>query len=192
MTSQTKKRITRRLHGERGWTLIELLIGISMTLAIIFAALPIIDGAAKTSGRTEDAATSIGDARAFSEEVLRDIRSAESASGSATTLNLSTWVRHSSCGATTLLAPTAAAIKCSVTYFCAGSAGSASCTRKEGTASAVTAITGLASPNIFSFSHGHELGWGYVALSVKLPTKDPATGGAITLTDGSAVRNSGT
>jgi type II secretory pathway pseudopilin PulG len=192
MTSPSKKRITHRLHGERGWTLIELLIGISMTLALIFAALPIIDGAAKTSGRTQDAATSIGTARAFSEEVLRDIRSAESASGSATTLNLSTWVRHSSCGATTLLAPTAAAIKCNVTYTCSGGAGSATCTRTEGSASAVTAIKGLASPSLFSYSQGTDQGWGYVGLSVKLPTKDPATGGAITLTDGSAVRNSGT
>src|SRR2546421_3854553 len=96
---KTQAPTPRHITRECGFTLIELLIGITITLAVILVALPIIDGAANTEGRVQQAALSVGDARAFSEKVLRDLRSADSFTPtSSSTITMHTYVRDNPCG----------------------------------------------------------------------------------------------
>ena len=96
-----KNRIDRRglLTEEGGWTLIELLVGMAIMLAIVFAALPIVEGATNTEGRIQTSATSIGEARTFSDQVLQDLRAASQVKfDSGSREIVTTWVRHSTCG----------------------------------------------------------------------------------------------
>ncbi len=146
------------MRSERGFTLIELLIGATMTVAIVLAALPIIDGAANTQGRVQAAGLGIGSARAFSELVLADVRSAYetvppvSPNTDQNSITVKTFVHNTSCGSRALAAETAPMIQCRVSYVCSGGA----CTRQErnpngsGSGTPVTMITGIGTNNVFS------------------------------------------
>jgi type II secretory pathway pseudopilin PulG len=195
--SEFKSRIAECLLQERGWTLIELLIGSGMMLAIVFAAFPIIDGAANTEGRIQTAALSIGDARNFSDQILRDLRPATGVVGVPSSpgaaLTVDTYVRHS-CGTATPSAEDDPPTECRVIYSCSGG----TCTRQErdippGTTVGppVTMITGLSNDDIFSPIRPNDV-WDFVGITLVLPNQQGVGGDAITLQDGTALRNVGT
>jgi type II secretory pathway pseudopilin PulG len=187
-------KIHRQLRQQRGMTLIELLIGAGMLVAIMLAALPVIDGASTSQGRVETAAVSIADARVFSERVLRDLRPAYAfppgPSYNSTSLSVYTFVRRTPpCGSDVLSPPDADPISCRVTYSCSGG----SCTRQEreldgsGGGPPVTMIRGLSRDDIFSYFIPGD-GPTFVSLDVELPNQ-ANDDDAITLEDGTALRN---
>jgi prepilin-type N-terminal cleavage/methylation domain-containing protein len=208
MSRRTGQSDERRL--ERGFTLIEVLIGMVMTLAIFLAAMPIIEGAANTQGRAQTTGFAIGDAREFEELVLADLRPASKFSLSSSlvpptsgnSITVTTLVHNTFCGSQTLDdrslgSSTKDVISCRVKYVC----NSGTCTRQElnpdGTGSGlpITVITGISnSASVFTPSYsgdGGLTGGGvrYVAVEVVLPNKSSQGDDAITLDDGVALRN---
>jgi type II secretory pathway pseudopilin PulG len=187
----------RDIRDQRGWTLIELLVAMTMTIAILMAALPIVDGATRTQGRVQKASEAIGDARNFSELVLNDLRGAydwnppTSPNTNANSISVDTYVHTTACGSRVLASDSADAQKCRVTYVCSGGA----CTRQErnedgsGTGAPVTMITGLSSNNVFDPVIGGDDIVHYVTFTLVLPNQSNVGDDAITLTDGVALRN---
>jgi type II secretory pathway pseudopilin PulG len=188
-----------RLRQEGGFTLMEMLVGMLMTMAIFMAAMPVIDGATRTEGRIETSAMSVGDARVFTERVGRDLRLTDKVySVGPTSLSVETYVRHTACGSGTPSAASDPAIQCTVTYDC--SAGT--CTRQEGGAAPTTVATGLSDDNVFSYPCPPNPTAGsscpavpnpdevrYIGINAVLPNPSDIGGDAITLQDGTALRN---
>ncbi len=194
MTEPGLKSIRNRLPAEDGWTLVELLVGMVMLLAIFMAALPIIEGAAKTEGRIQTAAFSISDARNFSDKLLRDLRSTKDVvSSNGSSITVDTYVGHVCATGT----PSTTSEECRVAYSCTGTSPDVDCLRSEfdvtsGVAGTpVTAARGLMSSNIFAFSGPLDRP-NFVSIDLKLPGQPDASGGvsdAIDLQDGTALRN---
>ena len=194
MPTCSQSRALPRLSGERGWTLVELLIGSVMTLAVVFAALPILDGAATTENRIQTSGTSIDDARNFSDRILADLRPAyDLSSYSPTGLTVSTYVRRTACGNNTVPAPDQAPIPCKVTYACSGG----DCTRQEAPVSGagggppVTMVRGLSEDDVFSYPITTSDVPDFVGIKLVLPNQQGVGGNAIKLQDGTALRNLG-
>jgi type II secretory pathway pseudopilin PulG len=197
MNAQEKIHEAQRRQG--GFTLVELLVGMMLTLAVLMLALPVIDGAFRTEGRVETAALSVGDARAFSERVGRDLRLTDKVySADQNSLSVETYVHRTACGSDIPSAETDPPIQCTVTYSCSGG----TCTRQEGTAAPVTLVTGLSDDNVFSYpcppnplsssacpATPNPDDVGYVGLTAVLPNQSDIGGDAITLNDGTALRN---
>jgi type II secretory pathway pseudopilin PulG len=185
-----KSRIERqRRLTEGGWTLIELLVGMAIMLVIVFAALPILEGATNTENRIQTSATSIGEARTFSDQVLQDLRPASKVlfdSGSQE--KVTTWVRHNTCGDPTPIPEGQAPIQCDVTYVCSGTAPDVSCTRQEEGGPVVTMITGLSDANIFSSRTPGDQPV-FIRIKVEIPNPQDSAQNEITLRDGTALRN---
>jgi type II secretory pathway pseudopilin PulG len=193
--TQTPSHTHRRLREEGGWTLVELLVGLVLMMAVTFAALPIVEGASNTEGRIQTAAESIGKARTFADLVLRDLRAASDASGyTPSQITVDTWVRHVQCGDATDPGPTASPRQCQVTYRCSGTSPNVSCTRQEQGGPVVTEITGLDDSNIFSYYVPGDQPL-FVGIELKLPNPQNSdsgnANGAIELHDGTALRNIG-
>jgi type II secretory pathway pseudopilin PulG len=231
MKTLKNKRI--RFRRERGFTIVELLVGMSLTLTVFMVALPVIDGFSNREQTIEKAALSVGDARVFSERVGRDLRLAYHVTvAKPQRLIADTYVRHSPCGGDTPLASDDPPTPCQVTYGCGIlllDAPSGTCTRTElnpdtcpssmsgctagATCAAsacvhVTLITGLFSNQVFSYpcppnptvdatvdgacpdplAVNIASTVNYVGLNVVLPNRG-GTGDAITLRDGTALRN---
>jgi type II secretory pathway pseudopilin PulG len=197
-------KIRSQLRHEGGFTLVEMLVGMLLTLGIFMLALPVIDGAFKSEGRVQTAALSIGDARVFSERVGRDLRLTNWVySASTTSLTVRTYVhRTAPCGSGIPSAETSPAIQCTVTYTCYPPP-DGSCTRREGTALPVTLVTGLSDDNVFSYPCPPNPLSGstcpvnppdphsviFVGINTVLPNQSDIGGDAITLQDGTALRN---
>jgi type II secretory pathway pseudopilin PulG len=187
------------LREEGGFTLIEMLVGMLLTIAVFMIAMPVIDGATRTEGRVATAALSVGDARVLTERVGRDLRLTDQVfSAGPTRISVETYVRHTACGNSTASDPSDPAIKCTVTYAC--SAGT--CTREEGGGPPTTVITGLSDDDVFSYPcPPNPLAGGscpatpspddvnYVGIIAVLPNQSDIGGDAITLQDGIALRN---
>jgi type II secretory pathway pseudopilin PulG len=199
---KTQTQILRNLPQQRGWTLIELLVGITVTLGVMLAAFPIIDGAASTEGRVQQSAQSVGDARVFSDQVLRDLRPTYQIGGySSTGFTVFTYVRHA-CGTATPSAENAPATACRVIYSCVQTTPNTTpatyeCMRQEsnldgsGAGPSVTMVTGLSSGAVFSYPATTCDFVCYVGVKLVLPNDQSTGGDAITLHDGTALRNVG-
>jgi type II secretory pathway pseudopilin PulG len=192
--TQTPSRTRGRLHEEGGWTLVELLVGLVLMLVVVFAALPIVEGATNTTGRIQTAAESIGEARTFADHVLRDLRPANAVPVFLSNqVTVDTWVRHVQCGDSTASAPNASPIQCQVTYRCSGTSPDVSCTRQEQGGPVVTEVTGLDDSNIFTYVINGDPPPAFVSIKLKLPNPQNSdsgnANGAIELHDGTALRN---
>lgn len=177
------------LTEEGGWTLIELLVGMAIMLVVVFAALPIVEGATNTEGRIQTSATSIGEARTFSDQVLLDLRSASQVKfDSGSREIVTTWVRHNTCGDPTPIPPSQHPIQCDVTYNCLGATPNVFCTRQEEGGPVVTEISGLGDPNIFSSrTPGDQPN--FIRINIEIPNPQDSAQNEITLRDGTALRN---
>jgi type II secretory pathway pseudopilin PulG len=191
METNRKNRFERQrlLAGQGGWTLIELLVTMTMMLAVVFAALPIVEGATNTEGRIQTSATSIGEARTFSDQVLQDLRPASQVKFDSGSREIfTTWVRHNTCGDPNPIPASAAPIQCDVTYNCLGTAPNVSCSRQEEGGPVVTEISGLGDPNIFSSRTPGDQPV-FIRLKIEIPNPQDSAQNEITLRDGTALRN---
>lgn len=198
---KTQAPTPRHLTHESGVTLIEMLVGIVVTLGVLMAAFPIIDGAASTEGRVQQSAQSVGDARVFSDQVLRDLRPTyQIGANSSTGFTVFTYVRHA-CGTGTPSAENAQATPCRVTYSCPETTPNTApatynCMRQEsnldgsGAGPTVTMVSGLSKQDVFNYPATTCDFVCYVGIKLVLPN-DQNTGDAITLHDGTALRNVG-
>jgi type II secretory pathway pseudopilin PulG len=180
----------RRLAGDRGLTLIELLVAATMFIALMAAVVPLMTNVINDQPKISKAAARISEARALTERLGRELRQAYAVdSASATQLVFRTYTRAATCGGTTLLAASAAPTQCRVTYSCA----SGTCTRTErnadgsGTAGPVELVNGLNSSNVFTYTPSSSAPE-FVHLTIVMPGRSSGKD-AITLEDGFALRN---
>jgi hypothetical protein len=108
--------------------------------------------------------------------------------GTASKISFEGYVRHSTCGASTLLGAASPAIKCRITYECS----TTTCSRKEtnpGTTTGLarTIFTGLTSNQIFTYVPSAANAT-YVKATLRLP--DPSSAGSpLVISSGASMRN---
>jgi len=173
---------------ERGFTLPELLVATVLGLLVIGAAVTAFTGAIQSQPRVSSQAAAIQQARTTMERITRELRQGSSVpSASASQLSIVTYVHSATCGG----GASNTSISCRVSYSCA----SGTCTRAEanpdGTSPgpAVQVVTGLSSSNVFVYTPPTSTAPAYVGVTLAFPAKGGTD--AITLSDGSALRNPG-
>lgn len=190
------------MRGEDGFTLIEMLVAMTMGVVVMGGVLILLIGAMRTQPKLENQGTNLQTARWVMERMTREIRNGivvDKATPSS--VSFQTYVRHTTCGGTTALASTAAPTKCEVTYTCSGE----TCTRLEAapgvyTGTAKQIFSGLGNPTeVFCYvpsklepsSKCGEVKTGtlptYIGVTLKLP--DSQGSGGLTASDGASLRN---
>jgi Tfp pilus assembly protein PilW len=173
-------------NDEAGLTLIELLVAAAIGVVLMGGVVTLLIGALRTQPQVSKSAGNIQTARFVLDRMTRELRNGFKVDDAKpTTVSFETYVRHSSCGASTLLAATSPSIKCQVRYTCEGGA----CKRTEtnpGVLSGgtpVTMVSGLTSATGFSYPSAT-----YVQVTLVIPSPG---GGANTTTvsDGASLRN---
>jgi type II secretory pathway pseudopilin PulG len=181
-----------RLREEAGLTLVELLVASAMGVVLIGAVGSMAVSAVRGQPDISEKAADIQTARWVLERMTRELRNGIVVDKSTSTSQVSfqTYVRHETCGGTTLLPSTSPAIKCEVTYSCTAS----SCTRRETSpgvytgGSLTTIFSGLSnSANVFSYSPPSSTYPTYVGVKIEIP--NPSGSGALTVSDGASLRN---
>lgn len=174
-------------RGEAGYTLVELLMAITIATIVLGAAVMVFTAGVRSQLRTTSQSAAVQQARTTMERMIRELRQSSGlASGTTATasqLSFLTYV-HTTCSG----AAATTATQCRVTYTC--SAGT--CTRRlanpDGTApaAAVQVVTGLSSSSIFSYTPSAAAP---TLVTVTLPFPTQSGSNAITLSDGAALRN---
>lgn len=178
----------KRLEGESGISLVEMLVAAGISLAVLGMTVPFLTSSMRNEPQVSGEALNIGNARTAVEKVLRDVRQGiEVTTSTPSQLSLETYTRHSTCGGTGILASNAEPITCQVTYTC----GAGTCTRTEANVgvingTAVQIIAGLGNSNVFSYTPATGVTT-HVALQFVIP--DPDGNGDLTLKDGASLRN---
>lgn len=180
----------RQVRSEEGFTLVELLVASTMGVVVMGAVAMLMISALKDQPKISGQAQNVTTARWVLERLTHEIRngvSVNNENSSASQLSFQTYVRHSTCGGTTALSSSSAAIKCQVTYTCTATA----CTRKEsapntfnGTARPV--FSGINSSQVFTYVPNKAEAT-YVKVTLNLP--NPGGTGSLTISDGASLRN---
>lgn len=190
------------MRREEGFTLIEMLVAMTMGVVVMGGVLILLIGAMRSQPKLENQATNIQTARWVMERMTREIRNGISVDkATASSVSFQTYVRHATCGGTTTLASTAAPTKCEITYTCSGE----TCTRLEAapgvyTGTATTLFRGLSNPTgVFCYvpsknepsSKCGEVESGilptYIGITLEIP--DSQGSGGLTASDGASLRN---
>jgi hypothetical protein len=180
-------RLARR-DGEAGITLVELLVASAMGVVLMGAVSSLVISAMRDQPKISQQAQTISTARWVLERITREIRNGvrvDKATSSA--VSFETYVRHTTCGGTTLLASTAAPILCEVTYTCT----TTSCSRIEAlpkveTGTAVPIFKGINSSNVFEYLPSAAAPT-YIKVTLRMP--NPSGPAALTVSDGASLRN---
>jgi type II secretory pathway pseudopilin PulG len=176
------------MKSEEGFTLVEMLVAMTMGVVVMGGVLILLIGAMRTQPKLESQGTNIQTARWVMERMTREIRNGIVVDReTSSSVSFQTYVRHTACGGTTTLASTAAPTKCEVTYTCSGE----SCTRLESapgsyTGTAKEIFRGLGNPgSVFTWSP--EKGPTYIGVTLEIP--DSQGSGGLTVSDGASLRN---
>jgi type II secretory pathway pseudopilin PulG len=174
----------RRLRrSERGLTLIELLVSMSMLIGILTGAMTLLVGMMQKQPGLSDRSEQVSEARIALERMVRELRpgyAVDSPTGTANTVSFRTYMRRTCAGVSTTTVTL-----CRVTYTCTAS--TKTCTRRianpNGTSptAPVPLITGVTNTNVFTIQGS------YVGIRFVMPTEDGR--GALTVTDGARLRN---
>ncbi|MGH2953164.1 MAG: PilW family protein [Solirubrobacterales bacterium] len=183
----TGNAIARVGDEEDGWTLLELLVGATISLIVVGVAATMLITAVRTQPVTTERAGQVQQGRVLIERISRELRQGqrESVSGAtASGLSMVTYVNSNPCGGPS----SASAIVCQVTYACSGTV----CTRTErnadgsGTPATTQVVSGIrAGQTVFTYDDQVEPT--YVGVELSFPADDGGEG--ITLSDGVSLRN---
>jgi prepilin-type N-terminal cleavage/methylation domain-containing protein len=177
--------------GDAGFTLIEMLVAMTMGVVVMGGVLILLIGAMRAQPEIDKKSTNIATARGALERLTREIRNGIVVSpgrANASSVSFEAYVRHTTCGGSTALPSTSAPIKCEITYSCSGE----SCTRIEAapgvyTGTATRMFSGLSnSSSVFSYSPSTTAPT-YIGITLKIP--DPSGSGSFTTSDGATLRN---
>lgn len=179
--------VRERLGGaEDGLTLIELLVAAAIGVVLMGGVTTLLIGALRAQPKVSENAAGIQTARFVLDRMTRELRNGFSVSeAKATTVSFETYVRHSSCGSSTLLAATSPSIRCQVRYTCESGA----CKRTETNpgvltgGTPVTMVKGLTSATGFSYPAST-----YVKVTLVIPSSGGGTD-TTTVSDGVSLRN---
>jgi type IV pilus assembly protein PilW len=175
-------------RGEEGFTLIEMLVAMTLGVVVMGGVLILLIGAMRSQPKLEKQATNIATARFALERMTREIRNGIVVDKyTASSISFQTYVRHTTCGGSTMASSSVSATKCEVTYTCSSS----SCTRIEAapnvyTGTATTVFSGINNASsVFTWSPSTSPT--YIGVTLKIP--DPEGSGALTVSDGASLRN---
>jgi hypothetical protein len=188
-----RRALSRRLEGagrEDGITLIELLVGAAMGVAVMAATASLMISAVKSQPSISEKSQTITTARWVMERLTREIRNGIAvAPGRATASEVSftSYVRTPTCGGTGTLAGGTKAIPCQVTYRCT----TTKCSRIEATpgvftGTETTIFNGIDSANVFSYTPSAGAAR-YIEVTLRFP--NPSGSGNLTISDGASLRN---
>lgn len=199
MTLQSAPR--RSGADESGFTLVEMLVAMTMGVVVMGGVLILLIGAMRSQPRLEKQATNIQTARWALERMTREIRDGIVVDrATPSSVSFQAYVRRATCGGTSILSSTESARKCEVTYTCSGEV----CTRLESepgvyTGTPKTLLTGIDDPDIFCFVPSAEKEPSkcgaasasrpptYVGITLSIPESTGSNG--LTASDGASLRN---
>jgi Tfp pilus assembly protein PilV len=203
MIAHIRRRLHRH-HPEAGLTLIEILVSITMSVVIVAGATAMLISAVHDQPALSRKAQNVSTARWQLERIVREIRNGVTVepSSSPSQLTIVTRVRRVQCGGAVPTDPAAQAIKCKVTYTCAGP----TCTRTEATLTgqvvgiAETALSGVRNPGaVFCFvpsaapdpteCAAAKSGGAPTYVGVELEVPNPDGPGLMNITDGATLRS---
>jgi prepilin-type N-terminal cleavage/methylation domain-containing protein len=182
------RRGRRVAGGERGYTLVELLVSMTMGVIVLGAVGSLVVSAMRNQPKISERAQDISTARWVLERLTREIRNGIKVDVAyPDKVSFETYVRRTTCGGSTILPATSASIKCEVTYTCT----TTECTRIEAapgvfTGTARTIFEGIGSSSVFSYTPSAEDPT-FIEVTLHLPNQ---TGKApLTVSDGASLRN---
>jgi type II secretory pathway pseudopilin PulG len=143
----------RRLSGEGGFTLVELMVSSLMGVVVMGAVASLMIGTVRQQPKISKESQNISSARWMLERLTHELRNGIAVKeGTASKISFEGYVRHSACGGSTVLGPSSPAIKCRITYECT----TTTCSRKETSPATTTGLarpifSGLTSSQIFTY-----------------------------------------
>jgi prepilin-type N-terminal cleavage/methylation domain-containing protein len=179
-----------RCRREAGFTLIELLVASTMGVVVLGAVGSLVVSAMKDQPQISQRAQEISTTRWVLERLTREIRDGVRVdNATASSVSFQTYVRHSTCGGTGVLASSVPSIKCEVTYTCT----TTYCSRTEAapgvyTGTATKIFEGIGSSNVFSYVPNAAEAT-YIKVTLNMPNPDGASGGGTIVSDGASLRN---
>jgi prepilin-type N-terminal cleavage/methylation domain-containing protein len=179
----------RRQSGEGGFTLVELLVASAMGVVVMSAVASLVISTVRQQPKISKETQNVSSARWMLERITHELRNGIAVKeGTASKISFEGYVRHSTCGGSTLLGPASPAIKCRITYECSTTA----CSRKETNPETTTGLarsvfTGLTSNQIFTYVPSAANAT-YVKVTLQLP--DPTSAGSpLVISSGASLRN---
>jgi prepilin-type N-terminal cleavage/methylation domain-containing protein len=179
----------RKQSGEGGFTLIELLVASAMGVVVMSAVASLVISTVREQPKISKETQNVSSARWMLERLSHELRNGIAVKeGTASKISFEGYVRHSTCGGSTVLPSASTAIKCRITYECSTTA----CTRKETNPATTTGVarpvfSGLASNQIFSYVPSASNAT-YVKATLRLP--DPTSSGSpLVISTGASLRN---
>jgi prepilin-type N-terminal cleavage/methylation domain-containing protein len=179
----------RRQNGERGFTLIELLVAATMGVVVMGAVASLLISTVREQPKISKEAQNVSSARWMLERFTHELRNGIAVKeGTASKISFEGYVRHSTCGGSTVLPASSSAIRCRITYECSMTA----CARKETSPDSTVGVaepifTGLTSNQIFAYVP-NAANATYVKATLQIP--DPTDGGSpLVISSGASLRN---
>jgi Tfp pilus assembly protein PilW len=176
--------------GEEGFTLVELLVAAAMGVVVMAAVASLMISAMRDQPKITQQAQNISIARQALDRMTHEIRSGgvvDSSHAKANLVSFKGFVRHTSCGSSSVLASGSPSIQCQITYTCTATA----CSRIEANPGIFTGtpqilISGLNSEQVFTYAP-NTTAPKYVKITLQMPN---ASGkGALTMSAGASLRN---
>jgi Tfp pilus assembly protein PilW len=180
------RRAIGRAACERGFTLVEVLMGAMMGLIVIGAATLVFTAGMRAQPGLSKRDNAISQARYAMERLTRELRQGSSAStATANQLSFITYVHNPSTCAASF---SNTANPCRVTYSCTTMGCTRTVAKPDGTSpqDPVTIVTGLSNPNVFTYSPSSGAP-GYIGATFVFAGANGDD--AITLSDGATLRN---
>lgn len=175
----------RALRDEAGFTLVEMLVGATIGLALVGSSVALFTTAQKSEPRVVQRTSQIGEARTFAESISRELRQGWSVPVAAPNqISVIGYVKRTTCTGST----PGPSIPCRITYACSAGA----CTRSvanpngSGPGPAVRVVEGLADTNVFTYSPSAAAP---SFVGIRLSFSATSGDDAITLKDGVSLRN---
>ncbi|HEX6780772.1 MAG TPA: type II secretion system protein [Solirubrobacterales bacterium] len=183
----------RKQKGESGFTLVELLVASTMGVVVMGAVASLVISAVRVQPKISKEAQNISSARWMLERLTHELRNgiAVNEGSTASKLSFEGYVRHGTCGGTTVLSSGSPAIRCWITYECSTTA----CTRKESvpkttTGVAKTVFSGLAGNQIFTYVPSVPTVASATYVKATLRLSDPTSAGSpLIVSSGASLRN---
>lgn len=146
-------RLRQQSGKEEGFTLVELLVSAAMGVVVMSAVASLMISTVREQPKISKESQNVSSARWMLERLTHELRNGIAVKeGTASKISFEGYVRHSTCGGSTMLSSSSPAIKCRITYECSTTA----CSRKETIPTTTTGVarqvfSGLASNQIFTY-----------------------------------------
>jgi prepilin-type N-terminal cleavage/methylation domain-containing protein len=173
-------------RSERGFTLVELLVAITIGMVVLGGAVTVFIGAVRSGPRTSAKVTAVQQGRVVIDRMTRELRQGgevlDTPAATASQISFITYVKRSTCTGSVA----AASIPCRVTYACTADACSRQVADPDGSPSgaSVQIVSGLATTNVFSYVPPTDPS--YVGVELAFAQSE---GGPVVVADGATLRN---